>query len=394
MGKNIAIIGSGITGIVSAYYLAKAGHSVTVFDKESYSAMKCSYANGGQVSVSNSEVWNTYDNVFKGLKWIFTKDAPFRIHPGLEVDKISWILKFLYHTVKNDYENNTLETIRMGLASRELYHYLIAEEKIEFDQRYSGIVHIYKNRKYYEKALKAKRLYNSMGCEWEPISLSYLRSLDYNCGTMRSLLDDGAIYTKSDFTGDIHKFCNSLEKVLKQKYNVKFKFRQNIEHLYEMSDYDCTVVSAGHESVRLAKTIGDRLSIYPVKGYSITIEGNDINLLPKVSILDDQAKIVTSTLGNRFRVAGTAELNGVNYDIVRDRIDPLLNWVKTNFPQINTRNYSPYACLRPMTPNMMPIVKQSSNDSRVFYNTGHGHLGWTLAPFTAKTLQSLVDKND
>jgi D-amino-acid dehydrogenase len=108
--------------------------------------------------------------------------------------------------------------------------------------------------------------------------------------------------------------------------------------------------------------------------------------LPVVSLLDDQAKIVTSTLGNRFRVAGTAELTGENYDIRHDRIKPLLNWVHTNFPNINTRDYSSWACLRPMTPNMMPITKRSDKNNKVYYNTGHGHLGWTLAPYTAKLI--------
>jgi D-amino-acid dehydrogenase len=109
-------------------------------------------------------------------------------------------------------------------------------------------------------------------------------------------------------------------------------------------------------------------------------------------LLDDQAKIVTSTLGNRLRVAGTAELAGENYDIRRDRIEPLLEWVRTNFPQINTHDYSSWACLRPMTPNMMPIVRASHNEPGVYYNTGHGHLGWTLAPYTAKQIVEAITK--
>jgi D-amino-acid dehydrogenase len=137
---------------------------------------------------------------------------------------------------------------------------------------------------------------------------------------------------------------------------------------------------------------GDSIPIYPVKGYSITINVSeeDMQYVPQVSLLDDEAKIVTSTLGNRFRVAGTAELNGENYDIIRDRIEPLLNWVHVNFPKINTSDYSSWACLRPMTPNMMPIVKRSET-SGVYYNTGHGHLGWTLSPATAKQLVDLIN---
>ena len=142
--------------------------------------------------------------------------------------------------------------------------------------------------------------------------------------------------------------------------------------------------------VELAKQVGDTLDIYPVKGYSITINNVDPKYLPKLSLLDDQAKIVTSSLGNRFRVAGTAELNGENYDILRDRIEPLLNWVHTNFPDINTHDYTSWACLRPMTPNMMPITKRSDKNDKVYYNTGHGHLGWTLAPYTAKLISEQI----
>ena len=134
---------------------------------------------------------------------------------------------------------------------------------------------------------------------------------------------------------------------------------------------------------------GDRFDIYPVKGYSITIpaEGSYArSVLPKVSLLDDQAKIVTATLGTRFRVAGTAELAGHNRDIRRARIEPLLDWVHTNFPNIDTKNYTSWACLRPMTPNMMPIVQRSRRNPKVWYHTGHGHLGWTLAAGTAEML--------
>ncbi len=159
-----------------------------------------------------------------------------------------------------------------------------------------------------------------------------------------------------------------------------------------LEEFDKIIVSAGVGSVEIAKFFGDSLPIYPVKGYSITInvKPEDMKYVPKVSLLDDQAKIVTSTLGNRFRVAGTAELAGENYDIRRDRIEPLIEWVRENFPNLDASNYSSWACLRPMTPNMMPIIKKSKTSS-VYYHTGHGHLGWTLSPATAKQLVSLID---
>ena len=200
----------------------------------------------------------------------------------------------------------------------------------------------------------------------------------------------GGAWTKDDWTGDIHKFCMTLSDNLKTKYGVEFHFNTKIDGLLQLSHYDKIVVASGVGSVKLARSISDSLPIYPVKGYSITINNVDANLLPKTSLLDDQAKIVTSSLGNRFRVAGTAELAGENYDIRADRIKPLLNWVHTNFPDINTHDYSSWACLRPMTPNMMPIVKRSRRYDKVYYHTGHGHLGWTLGPATALQLTKLM----
>lgn len=386
--STVAVIGAGISGITTAYYLAKAGYNVTVLDQEQYPAMRCSYANGGQVSVSNSEVWTTWSNVIKGVTWMFKKDAPLLIRPSLDFDKISWLAKFLYHTAKNDYEKNTLETIRMGLEARKLYQEIIDEEKIEFDQKYAGILHVYKDEKYFEMAKKAQSIYGQTECEWEIVGLARIKSIDGALNYMNDLV--GGVYTKSDWTGDIHKFCYEMQKVLETKYKVRFSFAENIVHTDDLFNFDKIVICAGVNSVKLAEEIGDYLPIYPIKGYSITINGNNESILPHVSLLDDQAKIVTSTLGNRLRIAGTAELNGENYDIRKDRIQPLLNWVHRNLPMVNTHDYSSWACLRPMTPNMMPVTKRSDKSKNVFYNTGHGHLGWTLAPYTAKLITEQI----
>lgn len=390
MTKNVAVIGAGITGITTAYYLAKKGYQVTVYEQERYPAMKTSYANGGQISVSNSEVWTTWSNVKKGIKWMFTKDAPLLIRPRLDYKMFKWVVKFLYHTVMGDYGRNTAETIRMGVESRKLYDEICQEENIEFDRSDCGILHFYKDEKYWNSAVDVKEMYYANGGEWQLLSPQEAKLKDSSLGKIKNMI--GAAWTPSDWTGDIHKFCYELASVLETKYKVKFHYNTSpdVNLLLSLEGFDSVVISAGVGSVELAKQVGDTLDIYPVKGYSITINNVDPKYLPKVSLLDDQAKIVTSSLGNRFRVAGTAELNGENYDILRDRIEPLLNWVHTNFPDINTHDYTSWACLRPMTPNMMPITKQSDNNSKVFYNTGHGHLGWTLGPVTAKQITQLV----
>ena len=384
---SVAVIGAGITGLTTAYYLAQAGCEVTVYDQERYPAQRTSYANGCQVSVSNSETWNTWANVVKGVKWLLKKDAPLLIRPSMDLDQIKWIFKFLYHTANDDYARNTVKTIKMGLVARDLYENIIFKEGIEFDRMRSGILHIYRDPEYMRSATLVQEMYKTNGCEWEILDNRQVCELEptlYNC---KSII--GGAWTESDWTGDIHKFCQKLSQVLVNKYGVKFQYSYTADIKELDTLHDNIVVCAGVHSEHLARSIGDSLGIYPVKGYSVTINIKDIashRAMPRTSLLDDQAKIVSANLGSRFRVAGTAELAGENYDIRRDRIEPLLRWVHQNFPTIDASDYSSFACLRPMTANMMPIVGRSQRNDRVYYNTGHGHLGFTLAPYTAKKI--------
>lgn len=390
MKKSVAVIGSGIAGITAAYYLAKKEFDVTVFDKESYPAMACSYANGGQISVSNSQTWNTWSSVLKGIKWLSKKDAPLLLRPSLDWDKAKWLAKFLYHTANNEWARNTAETIRMGIEARHLYNQLEHDEDIQYERLNKGILHIYKNRKYLDEALLLKELYEGNGCEWQIVNPDKLLTVEPNLEYANDLV--GGIYTPSDWTGDIHKFCINMYEVLKTKYNVRFFFNKPINTIDGFA-YHYIVVANGSDARHLSKVIGDRLPIYPVKGYSITINLDNEKSRdhsPSVSLLDDEAKIVSSRFNNSLRVAGTAEITGDNWDIRRDRIEPLLKWVRENFPLVDTRDYKSWACLRPMTPNMMPIVRQSKKEPNVFYHVGHGHLGWTLAPYTAKKLVDFI----
>ena len=387
--KKVAVIGAGIAGITAAYFIARLGYKVTVIEQEKYPAMRTSFANGGQISVSNSEVWNTWSNVKKGVKWMFTKDAPLLVRPRW--DHLSWLARFLWVTATQDPNEHTKQTIRLGLKSRQLYKEMIKTEHLQFDQRHSGILHFYRDHDYWAHSVRqSKYIYEDNGCEWTTFN-SGVKTLDpalehFDSTTL------GYAWTKDDWTGDIHKFCAEMRHVLENKYDVDFCFDAQVAVLEHLQKFDVIVVAAGIGSVNLARSIGDSLPIYPVKGYSITVNVREdqMHMIPKVSLLDDQAKIVSSTLGNRFRVAGTAEFAGENYDIRRDRIEPLLRWIHDNFPNLDTSSYSSWACLRPMTPDMMPIVRQSRKNAKVFYHTGHGHLGWTISPATAHSVAKLV----
>lgn len=390
--KSVAVVGAGISGIMAAYYQAKNGNSVTVFENEPYPAMKTSYANGAQMSVSNSEVWNTKANLKKGIKWMLKDDAPLYIRPSLEWGKIKWLTKFLINTLSDTYEKCTIDSIHLGIESRHLYELIRQEEGIDYDYNPSGILHFYKNDHYYQQAIAAKPIYEKAhaGKEWSLVDTCQLRMIEPSLAQIDNIV--GGVWTPADSTGDIHKFCYNMMLIMQERYGVVFKFNTHIDKIDQLSDYDLIIVSNGVGAVKLAKSINDHLDIYPVKGYSVTIELDEQSLeyAPNVSLLDDESKIVSAKLGNRLRIAGTAELAGENYDIKFNRIKPLLNWVHQNFPNINTHNYSSWACLRPMTPNMMPIIKQSVNQRNVYYHCGHGHLGWTYSPSTAYSLAEMI----
>ena len=380
---KIAVVGAGITGITTAYFLAKAGHEVVIYDKRKYPAMATSYANGGQLSASNAETWNSWKNITKGMKWMLKADAPLKFNPSFDIDKYTWIFKFIRAIPQA--QHNTLKTCEWALKAHSLYKQIAKEESISFDMVEKGILHIYTDKNEFENAKKVNKIYNKAGLERWEVSAKECLEIEPALVPPPKLL--GGFFNETDFTGDIHKFCVNLFHVLKTRYKVKH-IQKELNTLREIPKGP-VVVCAGVHSRELAKSIGDDLPIYPVKGYSITIKNPDI--APWTSMLDDEAKIVTARLGkDRLRVAGTAEFNGYNTDIIQKRIRPLIDWSERMFPGINTEYITPWAGLRPMTPNMMPIVKQSSRNKNVYYNTGHGHLGWTLSAYTASVISNKI----
>lgn len=407
---RIAVVGAGITGITTAYNLAKRGCEVTIFDRQPYAAMETSFANGGQLSASNAEVWNSWATVLKGIKWMSTPGAPLLVNPKPSWHKISWMMEFIASIPR--YEENTVTTVRMAIEARTHLRRMAADEGIDFDCEERGILHFYHSKNDFEAAERVTKLLAKGGLVRRSVTPSEIKAIE---PALRGNYH-GGFYTESDFTGDIHKFTNGLAKAC-AKLGVSMRLSDEVlsvsagtdrvtvisqstePHLEktapptEVNVFDKIVVCGGVMSRGLARMLGDRVNIYPVKGYSITVqlpEKADQEAAPWVSLLDDAAKIVTSRLGaNRFRVAGTAEYNGYNRDIRAERIDPLIAWCRANFPGMSTRQSVPWTGLRPMMPNMLPRVSQGRNP-RVFYNTGHGHLGWTLSAATADAVSALA----
>ena len=401
--KKVVVIGAGITGVTSAYALALRGFDVTVYDKHRYAAMETSFANGGQLSASNAEVWNHRATIVKGLKWMLSSQAPLLVNPKPSWHKFSWFAEFIAKIPM--YEKNTVETARLAIAARKHLFEWASAEHIDFDLKREGILHFYRDKQGFDHALQVSQMLAAGGLERRVLSPSEIREVE------PTLIGNyyGGFLTDSDSTGDIHKFTNGLAQAA-QKRGVKFCFNREVTYAradahgvevctrvdqdIDKQRFDAIVVCAGVESRRIAGMLGDRINIYPVKGYSITVNLNDAQsqrCAPTVSLLDDATKLVTSRLGvDRLRVAGTAEFNGYNRNIRADRIQPLINWVEQCFPGVNTRSVVPWAGLRPMMPDMLPRVGAGRRPC-VFYNTGHGHLGWTLSAATADIVASTVD---
>ena len=400
--KSIAVIGGGITGVTTAYALAKRGFAVTLFEKNRYAAMETSFANGGQLSASNAEVWTHPSTILKGLKWMLKSDAPLLVNPRLSWHKISWFAEFMANIPK--YEENTIATTRLAIAAREhLFAWALAEG-VEFDSVKKGILHIYRDKKGFEHAGKVSKLLAAGGLQRHSVTPAEMKAIEPTLAGNYY----GGYYTESDSTGDIHKFTAGLAAAI-ERLGVQCRYAQQVKTLHsdgkkatvvtleeggeQSYTFDSLVVCAGVESRRFAAQLGDRVNVYPVKGYSITVNLLDTasqQAAPMVSLLDDETKLVTSRLGqDRFRVAGTAEFNGFNKDIRADRIRPLVNWVNQCFPGVSTRQVVPWAGLRPMMPSMLPRVG-AGRRANVFYNTGHGHLGWTLSAVTADNVADIM----
>lgn len=400
---HIAVIGAGITGVTTAWSLLGRGHDVTLFDKNRYAAMETSFANGGQLSASNAEVWNHWSNVVKGIKWMMRSDAPLKFSLAPSWHKYSWMAEFLASIPHHD--RNTVATTRMAIAAREHLFAMARDAGIDFDLERRGILHVYADRTGFEHAANVNRLLARGGLMREAVSPADIRALE------PALKGEffGGFYTQGDSTGDIHKFSVGLadaavkrgaifvnEAAITRLSRDQGGVAVAFDHRVSAHDarFDAVVICAGTASRALAAQLGDRVNIYPVKGYSITVDLADATsreAAPWMSLLDDDAKIVTSRLGaDRFRVAGTAEFAGFNRDIRAERIAPLVKWCERHFPAMRTEHVTPWAGLRPMMPNMMPKVG-AGRAPGVYYNTGHGHLGWTLSAATADMIAARIN---
>lgn len=402
---KITILGAGVIGVTTAYYLHKLGYEVTVIERNDVSAAECSFANGGQLSYSHAEPWATPSALRKIPKWLFSKDSPLVFHPSLDMAMWKWAVSFLKHCNDEKKEASTKHTLRLAMHSRECFAGIKGDTDIEFSYLDTGTVHTFRDEKSLAANIEQAEFQSKLGCDYEVL---HTRA---DCEKKEPALKHapadiiGGLYFPMDATGDVNEFTVNLSKYLKDK-SVKFIYGESVKDILtddnkitgfvtDKNTYkaDNFVVSAGAASPLLLRKIGVNVPIYPMKGYSLSINIDDMSKAPIAGITDQYNKIVYTRLKNVLRVAGTAEFAGYDNSVVTSRIATLKKMVKELFPNAgDIESGRQWACLRPSTPEGTPILGKTSYEN-LYLNTGHGTLGWTLSCGSAKIVADIISGN-
>lgn len=425
---HVAVLGAGVVGITTAWYLRQAGFEVTVIDREPAAAMQTSFANGGQISVSHATPWANPATPLKALKWLFREDAPLLFRLRNDKTQLKWALEFLQECSAARADSNLVQMVRLGLYSRAALQALRAETGIEYDQQTRGIMHFYTAQAEFDAAIAPTQRMQELGCARHVIDINTAVSLEPALYPIAHKLA-GATYTSEDESGNAHLFTQRLagrclELGVKFLYhtqiialNLDQEAPSNRSRLHSLTIEpagenaqsfvaDSYVLALGSYSPILAKPLGIDLPIFPAKGYSATYQVNPRapHLAPFISMIDDEFKLVMSRLDDKLRVAGTAEFNGYNLELNPTRCAAITRRVQQLFPKgIIASSVEYWTGLRPMTPSNVPLIGRAhrgyvkhgscnpqSQMDNLWLNTGHGTLGWTHACGSAKALTELM----
>lgn len=412
---RVIVLGSGLLGVSSAWYLSQLGHEVTVIDRQATPAAETSHANGGQISVSHAEPWANPAAPLKVLKWLGKEDAPLLFRLRADMRQWAWGLQFLRECTPARTRHNIHQIVQLGTYSRDALQQLRRDTGINYDQRTQGILHFYTSQQEFDSALEPARQMRELGCERRVISADEAVALEPALASVRPQLA-GATYTAEDESGDARKFTVELARLCEQR-GVRFLMSHHITRLahdangishVEVTDphgdylrlsADSYVLAAGSFSPALVAPLGLKLPIYPAKGYSVTLPVVDPTRAYEVSLTDDEFKLVFSRYTtesssgapeDRLRIAGTAELGGYDRHLNEARCQAIVRRVQQLFPGAADLNGAQFwAGLRPATPSNVPLIGQS-RVRNLFLNTGHGTLGWTHACGSGKALADIV----
>lgn len=403
---HVMVLGAGLAGVSTAWYLHQAGFEVSVVDRQPEAGRETSFANGGQISISHPEPWSNPATPFLALRWLGKADAPLKFHPRASSEQWRWALQFLHECLPWRSRRNTEAIAALATFSGERLRALRAETGIAYDHRERGILHLFFTAEEFRHAPARAALLARFGIEAKVCDAAECLAIEPALAAQCAHLA-GGLYAPGDESGDAFRFTQALAERLRER-GVRFHYRTRITglsasgrrvHGVEVQDAegrtgmfaaDAYVVCLGSFSPRMVAALGEHLPIYPVKGYSVTAPVRDPMRAPEVSLTDESRRIVCSRLGDRLRIAGTAEVGGFETDVRPERVRTLLDWIQTRFPgAIDESQASSWAGLRPATPGNLPIIGRSGRDN-LWFNTGHGTLGWTLACGSAAALAELM----
>jgi len=407
---KVLILGAGVIGTSTAWYLAEEGHEVTVVDRREGPGLETSFANGGQISVCHAEPWANPEAPRKILQWIWRDDAPLLFRLRMDPRQWAWGLRFLVECLPSRTRANIGEIVKLSLYSRAQLQALRASTGIEYDQLTLGILHYYTDPDEFEGAVHASSLMRNFGLDREPKTVDEAVAIEPALAAARDKIV-GATYTPSDESGDARLFTERLAKLAEAK-GARFLCRRNVKAIQTEGDHvsgiavtdsggiagkleaDAYVLALGSFSPLIAGKIGVHLPVYPAKGYSASVPILDEAKAPRVSLTDDGAKIVITRLGKRMRIAGTAELSGYSTELNPVRCEALTRRAREIFPDAADYDRASFwTGLRPSTPSNVPIIGRTFY-SNLYVNTGHGTLGWTMACGSGKALADIVSGRD
>jgi len=403
---RVIVLGAGVIGTTAAWYLNRAGHEVTVLERNAGAACETSFANAGQLSVSHAEPWANPAAPYKVLKWLGKEDAPLLFRLRADPAQWSWALKFLIACGAKRSARNMIQLAKLGTYSLACLREIRRETGIEYDQLGCGIMEFYTSQAAFDRALKPAEIMREMGCELRVIDADEVVRIEPAMVFIKPQLA-GATYTSADESGDVYRFTTGLAQ-LAANQAVRFRYGVRIQRLllaggaivgvelagesgrYEVVQGDAYVLALGCSSRQIAREVGVGLDIYPAKGYSATLPILDADKAPSVSLTDDEYQLAFSRLGSRLRIAGTAELNGYNLALNSVRCQSIVRRTLELFPGVSNPELASYwAGLRPSTPGNLPYIGRS-RVANLYLNTGHGTLGWTHACGSGRALAQIL----
>jgi D-amino-acid dehydrogenase len=401
---KIIVLGAGVVGVTGAWYLAEAGHEVTVVERRREAGMETSFANGGQISAGHAEPWAQPAVLPKVLRWLGREDAPLLFRPRADLAQWEWGLRFALECLPGRFERNCRALAGLAAYSRDSLRELRGRQGLQYDQLERGILHFATAPADFDAMARHAQTMRAMGVEREVKSAAECLRLEPALAhSLQPVV--GGLFTPQDESGDAHRFTRELARLAAER-GVSFRFGVMAEALESDGGRivalrthdgsriigDAYVVSLGSYSPLLLKPLGIRIPVYPLKGYSITLAlgPGETAAAPSVSLTDEAHKIVISRLGNRLRAAGTAELGGYDTAVNEVRCAAIVRRIRQLFPQLAAAPaVDNWAGLRPATPNNVPLIGRSGL-ANLYLNTGHGTLGWTLACGSARALAELV----